>query len=441
MSFGSPRPNVSIDSTLNEQDLSVPGNIGWPSPHRHLHRAQPRAPCSGASRTRGPSSWRATPPASTTSPVSGCSNTDSAVYYSGTLAKDPSRLHALAAQGAQLVVTDTNRKQAFRWDTLTRQRRLHRDAGGRPGQDRPQRQPHRAVPGHDHLEQDVRDLRGRGQRHGQQLRQLGLLHAGGPAYSAIDDNLDTAWITGTFVPDPAGQWWQAQLDESRHDQPHHPGPAPARRPRPLGVGRHPDLRRQGPGARRPDLRLPPDRRPDRDLPVAHVPHPAGDHRRHHRQHGAAAPRPPPSASPRSRSPASAVHQVIQMPTQMLTTLGASSLADRLTVVMTRERTSPVPAAQRPRDDHHPCLHAAHRPHLHAVGQRQPLGPHPRRRDRPARGAHADGVDRPRRRLLVGPAARRPARPPPRPRSTGTPRRPGSPASAPTRRSAPRSPTT
>ena len=31
------------------------------------------------------------------------------------------------------------------------------------------------------------------------------------AYSAIDDNFDTAWITGTFVPDPAGQWWQAQF--------------------------------------------------------------------------------------------------------------------------------------------------------------------------------------------------------------------------------------
>ena len=36
------------------------------------------------------------------------------------------------------------------------------------------------------------------------------------AYSAIDDNFDTAWITGTFVPDPAGQWWQAQLRRSRH---------------------------------------------------------------------------------------------------------------------------------------------------------------------------------------------------------------------------------
>jgi len=31
------------------------------------------------------------------------------------------------------------------------------------------------------------------------------------AYSAIDNNFDTAWITGTFVPDPKGEWWQSQF--------------------------------------------------------------------------------------------------------------------------------------------------------------------------------------------------------------------------------------
>src|SRR5581483_11513996 len=30
-------------------------------------------------------------------------------------------------------------------------------------------------------------------------------------YSAVDDNFDTAWITGTFVSDPKGEWWQAQF--------------------------------------------------------------------------------------------------------------------------------------------------------------------------------------------------------------------------------------
>jgi arabinofuranan 3-O-arabinosyltransferase len=45
-------------------------------------------------------------------------------------------------------------------------------------------------------------------------------------------------------------------------------------------------------------------------------------------------------------PGQQVHQVIQMPTQMLTSLGAASASDRLTVVMTRERTSQYP----PRSD-------------------------------------------------------------------------------------------
>ncbi len=45
-------------------------------------------------------------------------------------------------------------------------------------------------------------------------------------------------------------------------------------------------------------------------------------------------------------PGQQVRQVIQMPTQMLTTLGSASAADRLSVVMTRERTSQFP----PRSD-------------------------------------------------------------------------------------------
>ena len=60
--------------------------------------------------------------------------------------------------------------------------------------------------------------------------------------------------------------------------------------------------------------------------------------------------PPPAASAVGFSeieiPGQTVHQVVQMPTQMLTALGASSSADRLTVVMTRQRTSQYP----PRSD-------------------------------------------------------------------------------------------
>ncbi len=45
-------------------------------------------------------------------------------------------------------------------------------------------------------------------------------------------------------------------------------------------------------------------------------------------------------------PGQQVHQVVQMPSQMLTSLGTASAADRVTVVMTRQRTSQFP----PRDD-------------------------------------------------------------------------------------------
>ncbi len=68
---------------------------------------------------------------------------------------------------------------------------------------------------------------------------------------------------------------------------------------------------------------------------------------------------------------------------MLTTLGASSLADRLTVVMTRQRTSQYP----PRSDPETTITRAFTlPTARTFtlsGSGQPVGPHPRRRDRPA----------------------------------------------------------
>ena len=68
------------------------------------------------------------------------------------------------------------------------------------------------------------------------------------ASSAIDNNFDTAWITGTFVPDPAGQWWQAQFAEPGHHEPHHARPAAAGRPLALDLLRHPHVRREGPAS-------------------------------------------------------------------------------------------------------------------------------------------------------------------------------------------------
>ena len=118
VSFGTPRPNISSVSTLNEQDLAVPGNVGWPSPIVTYTVPNPRAMLRGESDS-GAVLVEGDATGLNNLAGLGLLNTDSAIYYAGTLATKPAQLKSLASQGAQLVVTDTNRKQAFRWDTLT----------------------------------------------------------------------------------------------------------------------------------------------------------------------------------------------------------------------------------------------------------------------------------------------------------------------------------
>ena len=276
----------------------------------------------------------------------GLLNTDSAVYYAGTLANQPSRLQGLSAQGAQLVLTDTNRKTGLPLGHPDGERRLHRGAQRQPGQDRPERQPDRAVPRHEHHEQVVR------------RRYVGAVNVTASsygnsvsytpenqAYSAIDNNFDTAWITGTFVPDPKGEWWQSQFTKPVTTD-HITLVQPQRGDRSRWVsrvtltfdGKDPvtyDLDASSHVTAGQTLSF-----PSRTFHTLRVTIDATTNDT----------APPPSASAVGFSeieiPGQQVRQVVQMPTQMLSSIGPASAADRLTVVMTRQRTSQFP----PRDD-------------------------------------------------------------------------------------------
>ena len=149
LSFGSPRPNVSIVSTLNEQDLSEPGNLGWPSPIVTYTVPDPRPLLRGESDTGavvmegdatglnnlaglGPAEHRqrrSTTPARWPPTRPGCATL--------AVAGRPARAHRHQPQAGVPL------------GHAHGQRRLHRDAGREPGQDRPERQPDRAVPGYD----------------------------------------------------------------------------------------------------------------------------------------------------------------------------------------------------------------------------------------------------------------------------------------------------
>ena len=103
------------------------------------------------------------------------------------------------------MVTDTNRKQAFRWDTLTANAGYTETPGENPAKTDLSDSPIELFPGH------------RASRRKTYASYVGAVNVTASsygnrvsytpedqAYSAIDGNFDTAWITGTFVPDPAG---------------------------------------------------------------------------------------------------------------------------------------------------------------------------------------------------------------------------------------------
>ncbi len=403
VSFGSPRPNVSMVSTLNEQDLSVPGQLTWPSPVVTYTVPDPRPLLRGES-DGGALVMEGDATGLNNLAGLGLLNTDSAIYYAGTLASDPTRLGSLAAQGAHLVVTDTNRKQAFRWDTLTA------NAG------------YTETPGDDPAKTDLSDspielFPGTGTNSKTYATYVGALNVTASsygnsvsytpedqAYSAIDGNLDTAWITGTFVPDPAGQWWQAQLGGPVTTD-HITLVQPQRGDRSRWVsgvtltfdGKDPihfALNAASHAARGPDAHL----------PRADVPHPAGDDRRHDRRHRA------PAVGGRGRLLRGRDPRRPGAPGAADADPNAVLARRRVTGRPAQRRHDPrpqllVPPAQRPRDDDRTHLHPAHGAHVHPVGQRQPLRPDPRRRNRPPGRPNARGGDRARVRLLVGAAPR------------------------------------
>ena len=340
IAFGAARPNASIDSTLNEQDLSVPGNPGWPSPIVTYTVPNPRPMLRGES-DAGAVVMEGDATGLDNLAGLGLLNTNSAIYYAGTLADEPARLHDLSSEGAQLVVTDTNRKQAFRWDTLTANAGVTETPGENPAKTDLSDSPIELFPGTTIDSKSYASYVGAVNVTASSYGNSVSYTPEDQAYSAIDGNFDTAWITGTFVPDPAGQWWQTRFANPVTTD-HITLVQPQRGDRSRWVsavtltfdGKDPvryDLTSASHLTTGQTLTFP--SQTFRTLRVT-IDGTTDD-----------------TATPLSASavgfaeveiPGQVVHQVVQMPTQMLSTLGAVSQANRLTFVMTRQRTSQFP---------------------------------------------------------------------------------------------------
>ena len=137
MSFGIPRPNTSIDSTLNEQDLSVSGNVTWPSPIVTYTVPNPRPLVRGESDT-GAVVMEGDATGLNNLAGLGLLNTDSAIYYAGTLANQPARLHGLASPGRAARAHRHQPQGGLPLGHAHGELGLHRDAQRRSGEDRPE---------------------------------------------------------------------------------------------------------------------------------------------------------------------------------------------------------------------------------------------------------------------------------------------------------------
>jgi hypothetical protein len=343
-SFGAPRPNVSTVSTLNEQDLAAPGAVTLPSPLVTYTVPHPR-PVLRAESDTGAVVMAGDATGLNNLAGLGLLNTTSALYYAGTLSGDSARLRSLARQGAHLVVTDTNRKQAFRWDTLTANAGATETASENPATSDLSDSPVNLFPGTLLSAKTTTKYLGAVTVTTSSYGNSVSYTPEDQAYSAIDNNFDTAWITGTFTPNPSGQWWQTQFanpvttDHITLVQPQKgdrsrwvakvtltfDGKTPVTFP--LNQSSHVTSGQTltFPSRTFHVLRITIDRTTnDTSPPIT-----------------AAA-----VGFSEVEIPGQLVHQVNLMPTQLLSTVGAASLHNRLTVVMTRQRTSPFP----PRSD-------------------------------------------------------------------------------------------
>ena len=207
VNFGKPAFNRSIVPTLDEQDLAAP-NPSELLPKVAVYGVEAPRPLLRTESQQGALVLSGDGTGLVNLAPTGLLDTTSAVFYAGTLAKQPARLHALLAGGAGLVISDTNRKQGFRWDTISSTAGATETPTEDPAKTDPTDAPIDLFPAADLSAKTMAAYIG--------ARSVSASTYGSPfsfipedrAFSALDGNLDTAWRTGIFA-NPRGEWWRA----------------------------------------------------------------------------------------------------------------------------------------------------------------------------------------------------------------------------------------
>ena len=335
--FGAPGQRVQ-KPTVDAQLLALPARPAPPSPIALYSVGAPR-PIARAESNRGAVIVAGDATGLDTLAAQGLLDTKSALYYSGTLDAHPARLRSLAARGATLVVTDSNRKQGFRWNGLSANAGATETARSTGATRTPSDAPIDLFPGNPKGSRTVATYIGAADVTSSSYGNPVSYDPEDRAYSAIDDNLRTAWETGTFVSNVDGQWWQVAFGHRvTTDRVTLVQPLFGTRRRTITkvtltfTGRHAVTARLGAASRRRRGQV--LRFSQRTFRTLRVTIDATNNAKG-----------TPVGFAEVRVPGQHVVEVDQLPTDLLTELGTSSLRNRLVVSMTRRRVSPYSTAR------------------------------------------------------------------------------------------------
>ncbi len=213
VSYGKPRPNVSLIPHFDEATLARPPTQGWTAPLVSYTVAHPR-PITRTESTKTPLVVDGDASGIVNASSVGLLQNNPTILYAGTLDTNRSLRKATLASPADLVVTDTNRKQGFRWNSLNENTGYTETAGQPPDTADPSDAPINLFPGDPPDAQTTSVLAGvssvTASSYGSSVTYL---PEDRPS-AALDGDLQTAWLDGSFTT-PLGQWWQVVLQHPR----------------------------------------------------------------------------------------------------------------------------------------------------------------------------------------------------------------------------------
>jgi arabinofuranan 3-O-arabinosyltransferase len=341
VSYGTPRPNVPLIPHFDEAWLTRPANQGWTAPLVSYKVTDPR-PVVRTESTKTPLVVDGDASGLVGASSVGLLAGNPSILYAGTLDTDPSLAKATLARPADLVVTDTNRKQGFLWTSLTENTGYTETAAQGPDTSDPSDNPIDLFPKAPKDAQTTTVLRGvssvTASSYGSPITYL---PEDRPA-AALDANTQTAWVDGVFG-NPAGQWWQVVLDKPRTEsslvliQPQTGDPDRwITRVTLTFDGHHPVTVPLGPESRTAsgqEITFAPRSFATLRITVAGTAHLDDGAPEYARASVGFA---------EVGIPGVSVDETVSMPQDLLRSAGTASLGDRLTLVMTRLRASGVP---------------------------------------------------------------------------------------------------